>query len=72
MPKGAGTMPQNEEQARVGLKRLGDLSRQISQPVQPGCIRPRLVRDQRATQFEKDQFLHRPVLPQTDFPSMAA
>ena len=56
-------MSQNQEQVRASLKRVCDLSCQISQHLQSCGVWLRFVRDQRSAQFEKDQFLHRPFLP---------
>jgi hypothetical protein len=65
-------MSQNETQLRVSLKRAGDLCCQVGQLILSGRIGLRFVCDQRSAEFEKDQFLHEPVLPQTDDPSQGA
>ena len=60
-------MSQNETQLRLSPKRAGDLDCQVIQFIQAHAVRLGFVRDQRATQLEKNQFLHAFVLPQTDF-----
>jgi hypothetical protein len=62
-------MPQDQEQFRASPKRAGDLRCQVRQLILPRSVGLRFVRDQRSAQLEKDQFLHEPVLPQTDTPS---
>jgi hypothetical protein len=59
-------MSQNQTQLRASLKRLRDLGSQISQLIQSRGIGFCLVRDQRSAEFEKDQFSHMSVLPQTE------
>jgi hypothetical protein len=58
-------MSQNETQLWLSLKRVGDLDCQVIQFVQAHAVGLGFVRDQRAAQLEKDQFLHVFVLPQT-------
>ena len=56
--EGAGAVSDHKTQVRLSPKRRCDLSREIVHYIQKGSVWLGLVRDQRSTEFEEDEFFH--------------
>ena len=61
-PAKAIRIADHQAQVRVGLQGRNDLLSQVIHDIQERSIRPGLVGNERAAQFEKNKLLHAPIL----------